>query len=44
MAQIEDVCRSEGTLVFEVETGKLFGSSKSKKAVATARKLPPPIP
>jgi len=25
--------------VFEVETGKLFGSSKSGKAVATARKL-----
>jgi len=25
--------------VFEVETGKLFGSSKVEKAVATARKL-----
>jgi len=39
MAQIENVCGSENTLVFEVETGKLFGSSKDEKAVATARKL-----
>jgi hypothetical protein len=40
MAQIEDVYGSEGKLIFEVETGKLFGSSKAEKAVATARKLP----
>ena len=44
MAQIEDACANEGTFVFEVETGKLYGSSKGEKAVATAASFPPPIP
>jgi len=30
----------DGTLFFEVETGKLVRSSKGEKAVGTARKLP----
>jgi hypothetical protein len=33
MRQIEELCGSVGALVFEVETGKLFGSSKVMKAL-----------